>query len=279
MSSYPIILTGANQVNNSQFKYIFPSSIDLSDYSIALSDLSLYFSWYSISSALGNNKFTINFPNGSGNTVYNLTIPDGTYSVTDLNNYLMYFFYSNGLYITNNLTNQLTYYMTFVENPTAYRIQLISYPLPTTTPANSTLGSGIVLPTVSRQPQLVINTTGFSSLLGFSQGTYPSSQTSSTYTLNGDLVPQLNPISSVIMSASCVQNPLATSNQTVHVFTCAGVNYGSLIVSSPAEYNWIPCGGTFNEIVINFTDQNYKPLSIIDTDLTIKILLKPNSNK
>lgn len=275
MSSYPILLTGANKVSNNQFKYNFPASVDLSEYDIAVADLSLYYSWFSISQTLQNNTFTINFPNGAGNSTLNLTIPDGTYSVSDLNNYLQYYFFSQGLYIQNNTTGAITYYMQFVENPTAYRIQLISYPLPTTTPANSTLGSGITLPTVSRQPQLVVNNSGFGSLIGFSNATYPSTQTASTYTQNGDLVPQLSPVQSVLMQCSVVQNPLALSNQTLHVFTSAGVNYGSLIISSPSEYNWVPCGGTVQELVITFTDQNYRPLNIVDTQLTIKLLLKP----
>ena len=248
MSSFPILLTGANKVSNNQYKYIFPSSVDLSNFDIALADLSLYYSWYSISGALQNNSFSINFPNGTGNTTYNITIPDGTYSVSDLNNFLQFYFYSQGLYIQNNTTGDITYYMQLVENPTAYKIQLISYPLPTSLPAGTTNGGGIVFPTVSRQPQLVINSPGFGELIGFSVGTYPSTQNSSTYTLNGNLVPQLSPVQSILMQCSVVQNPLALSNQTLHVFTSAGVSYGSLIISSPAEYNWVPCGGTVQEL-------------------------------
>lgn len=276
-SSFPIILTSANKVNNNQYKYTFPSSVDLSGYSIALADLSLYYSWYSISAAQNNNTFQIIFPNGSGNVTYTVIIPDGSYSVNDLNNFLQYFLYSNGLIITLS-SGQISYYMQFVENATAYRVQLICYPLPTTIPSGATLGSGIVLPTLSRQPQLVVNNSGFGSIIGFSNSTYPLSQSSSTYTSNGDLVPQLSPTQSVIMSVNVVQNPLALSNQTIHVFTSAGVNYGSLIVSSPSEYNWIPINGTVNEFLVTFTNQAYSPLNIIDTNLTIKLLIKPPSN-
>jgi hypothetical protein len=81
------------------------------------------------------------------------------------------------------------------------------------------------------------------------------------------------------MQCSVVQNPLALSNQTLYVFTSAGVNYGSLIVSAPAEYNWVPVGGTVQELVISFTDQNYRPLNIVDTQLTIKLLLKPHDKQ
>lgn len=66
--------------------------------------------------------------------------------------------------IFNSTTGTITYYMQFVENPTAYRVQLISYALPTSLPAGSTNGGGITFPTVSRQPQLVVNQTGFGSI-------------------------------------------------------------------------------------------------------------------
>ena len=145
--------------------------MDLSNYDIALADLSLYYSWYSISQAQNNNRFSIQFPSGSGNSTLNITIPDGTYSVGDLNNYLQFFFFSNGLYIQNSTTGTIAYYIQFVENPTAYRVQLISYALPTSLPAGSTNGGGITFPTVSRQPQLVVNQTGVGSIIGFSNGT------------------------------------------------------------------------------------------------------------
>ncbi len=122
---------------------------------------------------------------------------------------------------------------------------------------------------------MVVNNSGFGAIIGFLNGTYPPVQSSATYTVNGDLVPQVSPTQSILMQCSVVQNPLALSNQTLHVFTSAGVNYGSLIVSSPAEYNWVPCGGVVSELVITFTDQNYRPLNIVDTQLTIKLLLKP----
>ena len=59
MSSFPILLTGANKVSQNQFKYTFPSSVDLTNYDIAVADLALYYSWYSISQAQNNNKFSI----------------------------------------------------------------------------------------------------------------------------------------------------------------------------------------------------------------------------
>lgn len=281
VSSYPLILTENNRVDSSTYVYNFPYSLDLTDYEIALAKINIYYSWYSITSNLNNNTFSFNFPNGAGNTLYNVVIPDGTYSVDQLQNYLEYFMFNNGLYITNTTTGQITYYMKFLENETAYKIQFISYPLPTSLPTGFTNGGGIVFPTVSRQPQLIVPNTNFQQLIGFSAGNYPSVQNASTYTINGNLVPQISGgISSIIVNCNVVNNRFSSTNsQTIHVLTAAGVSYGSLITSEPAEYNFIPCGrASTSNITISFMDNYNRPLAINDPNLTIKLLLKEKEN-
>lgn len=278
MSSYPILITGQNKINNNTFEYDFPSTVNLLDYDIALSDLSLYYSWYNISAVQNNNKFTIQFPAGGATIPYPATIPDGTYSVGQLNEFLQAFFITWGLYLVNNTTGEYVYYAEFVENPTAYKVQVNLYPVPTSLPAGFTNGGGIVFPTTTRTPQLDITNAGFGTLIGFPVATYPATIQTSIQNIVSINTPQLNPVSSVIMNVSCVNNPLARNSQLLHVFTSAGINFGSLIVSTPPELIWVPCSGTVNSIAVRFTDQNGNALPIIDTDLTIKLLLKPKNN-
>ena len=279
MSEFPIVLTNNDKISNSSYKYAFPYSVNLEDFSLAVSDVNIYYSWYSISSVLNNNKFEIYWPSGVGNLTYGVTIPDGSYTVGQLNSFLQSYFITNGLYLTNNTTGNNVYYMEFVENSTAYRVQLNSYPVPTSLPSGFTNGGMPAFPTVSRQPQLnVINSNNFYQIIGFSSGVYPPTQTSTTYNKNGDLVPQLSPVSSVLMHCSVVNNPYSSSNQLIHIFTAAGVEYGSMISSIPPSLNFVPCNGNVSEITINFTDQNYLPLNIIDSSLTIKLVLRKNFN-
>lgn len=275
--SYPLILTQSNRFDNSTYVYNFPYSVDLTDHEIALGHISLYYSWYSISSALNNNTFSINFPSGASNTQYDIIIPDGTYSVEQLNNFLEYFMFNNNLYIQNNTTNEITYYIKIIENETAYKLQLLSYPVPTSLPAGFTNGGGIVFPTTSRQPQLIVPNTDFVNLIGFSAGTYPPTQNASIYTANGDLIPQISGgIQSVIVNCSVVNNKYSyTNSQSIHVLTAAGVKYGSIIESEPAEYNYIPCStSSTSNIVVSFMDNYNRPLAINDPNLTIKLLLR-----
>ena len=54
------------------------------EYQIALLNYSMWYSWYNISSALGNNKFY--YYNGATNRT--ITLPDGQYGISDINSYI-----------------------------------------------------------------------------------------------------------------------------------------------------------------------------------------------
>jgi hypothetical protein len=280
VSSFPLILTQTNRVDNSTYTYNFPYTVDLSNFELALASVSLYYSWFSISPQLNNNQFSFNFPNGAGNTTYTVNISSGTYTVEQLNNFLEFFMFNNGLYLTNTTTGELTYYLQILTNENAYRLQIISYPLPTSLPTGFTNGGGITFPTVSRQPQLIVPNTNFVQLIGFSAGTYPPTQNANIYTVNGDLTPQISGgVQSVIINCNVVNNKYSSSNsQSIHVLTSAGVPFGGLIVSEPNEYNFVQSGvSSTSNITITFMDNYNRPLEIQDPNLTIKLLLKEKS--
>jgi hypothetical protein len=272
--SYPIIINQSNATSNNTYTYSFGSSVEMGDIEIALGDLSMYYSWQSINTYYNNNKFSIVFPAGAGSTTYNLTIPNGTYSVDDLNNYLKYWFISQNLYITNNTTGDITVYAQFRENAPAYSVDLVVYPLPTATPAGFT-NAGITFPTVSRGPQFIINNSGFGDIIGFDTATYPATQQSVITTLTSTKIPQVSPVQSVIVTLDAAYNPYAPNSAVIHTFSSKGVQYGSLITSSPNELCWVPMQqGSRQDITLRFLDQSYRPLAIIDNNLTIKLMLR-----
>ena len=53
---------------------------------IALSNLSIYYTWNNIKSSYGNNKFKISAPTRNEE----FTLPDGSYSVSDIQDYFEY---------------------------------------------------------------------------------------------------------------------------------------------------------------------------------------------
>ena len=55
---------------------------------IALSNLSIYYTWRNIKSSYNNNKFKISAPTWNDD----FELPDGSYSVSDIQDYLEYIF-------------------------------------------------------------------------------------------------------------------------------------------------------------------------------------------
>lgn len=273
-SSFPIILNSSNVVNSNTYQYDFGSVVDMDNMEIALGSLSMYYSWESINGSYNNNKFGLLFPNGAGMSSYTLTIPDGTYSVDDLNNYLRYWFISQNLYITNNTTGTITVYAEFKENAPEYALNLVVYPLPTSTPAGYT-NAGITWPTSTKTPQFVINNTGFGSIIGFANGTYPASPATVLTTITSTTTPQVSPVQSVILLLDAAYNPYTRDSSVIHTFSSKGVQYGSLIDSSPYQLCWVPLQqGMRQTITLRFVDQNFRPLGIIDPNLVIKLMIR-----
>lgn len=277
VASFPVILNESNSISESAYLYRFPRNVDFSKIEVALSDISIYYSWQSITSEYNNNKFSFTFP-AAGTTIntYNITLSSGTYSANDLNNYLQWFCIQNNLYLINNTTGDFRYFLTIQENSAQYAIEFLSFPVPVSIPAgfSTPVGWG-GFPTSATRPQLIINNTGFGQIIGFNNGTYPATAIgASPFSKISDFVPQLSPVQSVIILLDAVSNPFASNNGVIGTINSKGTNYGSLISYSAPEYNWITCQGMRNEITVRFVDQLFRPLKIIDKNLTIRLLLR-----
>ena len=65
---------------------------------IALSNLSIYYTWNDIKSSYNNNKFKISTPTRNEE----FTLPDGSYSISDIQDYFEYILKKNGEKINND---------------------------------------------------------------------------------------------------------------------------------------------------------------------------------
>ncbi len=276
-ASYTVVLNESNAVNDSTYTYRFPNNVDFSKVQVALSDISLYYSWRSITSEYSNNKFSFTFP-ASGTTIntFNITLPDGTYSAADLNNYIQWFCIQNNLYLINSSTGDYRYFLTIQENVAQYAIEFLSYPVPTSLPSGYTAPAGWPgYPTSATRPQIIINNSGFGQIIGFNNGTYPSTAIgTSPFSKISDFTPQLSPVQSVIILLDAVSNPFSTNNGVIGTINSKGTQYGSLISYNAPEYSWSTCSGFRNEVTVQFVDQNFRPLKLIDRNLTIRLLLR-----
>jgi hypothetical protein len=101
--SFNITLNSNNVVGNfnNTFQYNFvQGSFNVPENAeINVNQVTIPYSWFNISSQIGNNQITYYIPNSSNiQTAYNLTIPNGFYQISDLNTYLQLQMKANGHY-------------------------------------------------------------------------------------------------------------------------------------------------------------------------------------
>ncbi len=273
-SIIPVSSLNQDAYVKSKFYFPFPSTRDMNGAKIGLKSVAIYNSWNNIDPIYNNQQFSIIFPSGAGNTTLAITIPAGIYSVVDLNDYLRNYFITSNLYITNNTTTDITVYAEFRANGTAYSIDFVSFPLPTSTPSGFT-NAGITWPTTIRGPQIVIANNGFKTTLGYTPGTYPTTQQATIYTKQSDVVPVISPVQSVNLTCDAVLNMYSSNSSIIHSFTAKNAGSGQLIDSSPNEVSFIDCsGGSREGLTFQFTDQLGRPLNLKDPDVNINILIQ-----
>ena len=83
---------------------------------IALSNLSIYYTWKNIKSSYNNNKFKISAPTWNDK----FELPDGSYSVSDIQDYFEYIFKKHGENIANPSAK---IYVNKIENRITFRIK------------------------------------------------------------------------------------------------------------------------------------------------------------
>ena len=311
-----IVLNSNNLVQdgqNNKLVYNFPNSVLFKNTYVALQSASLYYSWYNISSALGNNTYQFQFPNTLGvMTTYTVVMPDGIYEVKDIDAYFQYYCLQNGLYWTTT-TGEQVFYMTFKVNVSLYAIQVCCYSPPyTTSPASTgnpnsyTAGSGTAL-SATRQTLVPIFPNAFTQTLGFptvnqlltigiTSGTWTGRNYASlslptqtgTYNLvpfswnattgvvayTSNNSPQVNPNGSIYISLNNINNPYAIPSTTIYAITPTGVA-GSAIIEKPPQFCWNKfIDGTYNRITVTFLGLDGRPITIQDPQMTILLAIK-----
>jgi len=294
MSNFPIVINSTHAKNNFTYEIPLQSNINLSNYEVSIGTSYVYYSWYNISAALNNNLFQLSIPTGGTTTTVTITLPDGAYNISTINNYMQLQLQLQGYFlryagdatnITNGAVRQTNIYpCSFQVNPQTYSIQFISIPLPRTSDLvapfyNGYVSGGMTLPTsVNQCSQLIISSTNtFSSIIGYVSGTFGITTSSTTQTIESTLIPNVNPISSIEMRLNCVSNKISVNSQLLHVFSNKSAKLGELIDISPLQHSFIPCQGQFKSIILQFFDSNGRFLNMLDNNILIKLIFKPKT--
>jgi hypothetical protein len=262
-------------LGNNRLVYQFQQGgVSFQNNEIALGTLQLYYSWFNITSAYRNNQYSYTWIDG---TTVNVTMPDGNYSVIELNAYLENIMVQNNHYLINTTTGDFVYYLQLQVNATYYAVQLNSYPVPSALPTGYALPAGAtwVLPAVASTPQFTVLANGFRDIIGFNAGTYPAVVQSTTYSILSVIAPQVNPVSSLQINCSIATNPYSSQSRVIYSTGIPDTIFGGQINISTPEYAFTRLvDGTYNLFEISITDQNNRPIVFQDPQISLMLIIR-----
>lgn len=298
-----IVLNTNNLVpdgKNNKLVYKFPNSVTFKDNSIAVSSVSIYYSWFNISAELGNNTFTWTYIDPTNTPVpVVVTIPDGVYEVVTLNALLQFSMIAQGFYLINTGTGNNVYYAEFILNPSRYAVQVNTFLFPSSLPAGYTTPPNftgfVTSPLTTFNPQIFFPA-DFSKLFGYPAGfttsfnlnnsfvapvgdPYVSKNGAGTISYLSTTAPDLQPNSSIYFSMSNINNQYAQPSSIIYALVPT-VRVGEIITERPPQFAWnklIP--GTYNELRLTFLGANLDPITINDPNMTILLVIKDDATE
>ena len=266
-------ITNANSssTSNNVLRYRLSTPINLRDYEVALASMQVYYSWPNITAAYGNNSISYIWVDG---LTYNVVLPDGLYTIADINGFLQNYMRLAGHYLVDGDSNEV-FFLELVANTVYYRVTLISTPVPAALPAGWTNPAAVVLPAVATTPQLIVLANAMRQVIGFSAGTYPAAPQATTYSVNGQTIPQISQILAYNVNLNTVTTSFFNSSPSTIFIGSPNVGFGELINAQPNNLIWYRCiDSIFPEIVVELTDQDNNPLNLLDPQMVITLYFK-----
>lgn len=285
--TYNLVLNSSNvedHINNTQFNYKFITGafVITEGAEMCVSQITMPYSFFNLNSATYNNTtFQYRWYNtGTSYTTYTVVLPNGFYSVADINNYLQQFMISQNQYLLNTSTGYYYYFINLITDTTYYGNQLIVYPVPSSLPTGYTAPSGFVYSSAGYAPQIQILNNSFGSIVGYTAGIYPATPQTSTYNTLSNTTPNATPVNSFVVLCNIVNNPVSSVTNILDTFAINNVGFGSNIIYQPNYEKWISISsGRFTEMVVKLVDQNFKTVQANDPNVLISLLIRQPRKK
>ena len=227
-------MNSENSKNSKPHVLILTNKLDLriGEEVITLSNLSIYYTWKNIKSSYNNNKFKISAPTWNDK----FELPDGSYSVSDIQDYFEYILKKHGEDIDKP---SVQIYVNKIENRVTFKMKN-EYSLELVTPETMEL-LGSVKNKINKNK-------------------------------NDENVPHLEITEVVLVHCNIVNNDYQQHSRVLYTFV-PNKRFGSLLEIFPTTHIFLK---TFNsecdEIMVWFTDQNSQPLEIEHrTNLTMVV--------
>ena len=200
---------------------------------LALSNLSIYYTWKNIKSSYNNNKFKISALTWSEE----FELPDGSYSVSDIQDYFEYILKKHSESVDNP---SIRIYVNKIENRITFKIK-----------------SGYYLELLTPETM---------KLLGSTKNKINKDK-------KGENVPHLEIVEVVLVHCNLINNDYQQNSRILYIFV-ANKTFGSLLkISQPNHVFLKTFNSEFQEIKIWFTDQTSKPLEVEDK-INVTLIIK-----
>ena len=200
---------------------------------VALSNFSIYYMWKNVKSSYNNDKFKVSAPMWSEE----FELPDGSYSVSDIQDYFEYILKKHSESVDNP---SIRMYINRIENRVTFKIK-----------------NGYYLELLTPETM---------KLLG-------STESKITKDKNGKNVPHLETVEFVLVHCNLVNNDYQQDSRILFTFV-PKKSFGSLSEISPTNQVFLKTfNSEFQEVNIWFTDQTSKPLELEDK-INITLIIK-----
>ena len=285
MGSYNLILNSSNVVGSYNttflYKFIQGNFIVGENAEMCVSSITIPYSWFNISTAFYQNaSFQYRwYSNATTYTTYTLTLPDGYYAISDINNALQNYMISQNQYLINTSTSQYYYFISLYTNTTYYTNQFILNPIPSSLPSGYTAPSGFVYNSNASTPIVVIGSNKFGNIIGYSSGLYPTSTLTTSQSILGNITPNATPVNSIIITCDMVNNYSTTPSNILDSFNI-NATFGANITYIPNYEKWVSIqSGSYSTTTFSFFDQNFNIIPARDPNILISILIRSGSIK
>ena len=211
---------------SNKFMYQFTDKLNLENpnKNMSLANLSIYYTWKNIKSEYSNNNFKISAPTWNDE----LNLPDGSYSVSDIQDYFEYIIKKHET-IADSPPVQI--YVNKIKNRIIFKIKT--------------------------RYKLELLTKETMQLLGSSKKDIDQNK-------NGEIVPRLVTIEVVLVHCNLVNNSYQQASKVLFTFV-PNKQFGQLITITFHSLTMLKTTNVeFSFIEIWFTDQNNRPLEIED---------------
>jgi hypothetical protein len=272
-----ISINSTHYVGNNLYRLKLPKAVEFKKGDkLSLYSFSMYNSFYNISQTqYQNTNITFTW---FDNTVFNWTIPDGYYSLSDLNLWLQQQFILNKLYCVNSNNSQNIYFVQFQTNSVLYKAQIDIFYMPSS--ANAALygyqaapGSSWTFPSTNTMVRIAIND-NLKVYFGTSQTTFGIITPAQNMNYLSDVCPSISRVFSIYLGCNLITSDF---NQIGNLFSQFPISasYGNLIKIESSIDSLISIKeGIYSEITVSLWDQENKPLQFIDKDLTLFLIVQ-----